>query len=165
VFYNYPGVQTFFHDRAPDLAGGARTRTACSTWGDGFLMTVCSQLPPEENPGQLTTFMDAVLGIERGNPDVQELTIDDYKLFKAAGICAPRMDDGSAIFQSGITSVAPLVHPNLKNIARRRMADFIQDSMAIRLKAFGKKMNQQARRAAVLGEIRAFSPQLLSPSN
>lgn len=168
VWYCFPGVQTFVPIIATKgLAGGAGfTADGIIDLGaDGFLMSVCSQLPPEENPGQLTSFTGGALGIEKNNPDVQTMTIIDYTNFRGAGICAPRMDSGSMIFQSGVTSVNPLVQPNLRNIARRRMADFIQDSLALRLKAFGKKLNTRTRRALITGEIRAFLNTLLSAGN
>src|SRR5690606_561726 len=78
------------------------------------------------------------------------------------GIAAPRMDEGVAVIQSGVTSVNPLTSPNLKNIARRRMADFIQDSLARRLKRFSKKINTRERRAVVVGEVEGFCESLVS---
>ncbi len=69
------------------------------------------------------------------------------------------------VFQSGITSVDPLVSPELRNIARRRMADFIQDTLAARLKSFGKKLNSFSRRKAIASEIRIFMNGLVSANN
>src|SRR5690606_1065360 len=113
-------------------------------------------LNPEENPGQMTEFTAAVLGLERGNSDVQDMEIGDYTAFKAAGIAAPILDDGVAVVQSGVTSVNPGTHPNLVNIARRRMADFVQDSLARRAKSYSKKLNTRENRSAYLGEVDAF---------
>lgn len=93
------------------------------------------------------------------------LNIQDYTSLKAAGIAALRMDDGVAIFQSGVTSVDPGVNPALKNIARRRMADFIQDTLARRAKGFGKKLSTIARRKAMSSEIRQWLAGLLSKNN
>lgn len=168
VIYCFPGVQTFVPAIAlKGLAGGAGYTAdgVIDTGADGFMMSICSQLPPEENPGQLTTFAAGALGVEKNNPDVQNLTINDYIAFRAGGIAAPRMDGGSMIFQSGVTSVNPLTQPGLRNIARRRMADFIQDSLALVMKAFGKKLNTRTRRALIASTIRAFMNQLLSPGN
>ncbi len=103
-------------------------------------------------------------GLETG-PNVQGFDVNDYIAFKAAGIAAARIDNGVAIFQSGVTSVNPLVYPSLTRISRRRMADFIQDSIAIAAKAFGKKLSLQARRKALKGEIRSFLAGLLSKNN
>lgn len=168
VIYCYPGVQTFVPAIAAKGTAGGDGYTAdgvIDTGADGFMVSVCSQLPPEENPGQLTTFAAGALGVEKNNADVQNLTINDYIAFRGAGIAAPRVDGGVMIFQSGVTSVDPAVQPSLRNIARRRMADFIQDSLALRMKAFGKKLNTRTRRALIAGEIRAFMTSLLSPGN
>lgn len=168
VIYVFPGVQTFVPAIARRGLSGGDGFTAdgvVDTGADGFLVSVCSQLPPEENPGQLTQFAAGAIGIESGNSDVRNLTINDYIAFKAAGICAPRMDSGVMIFQSGVTSVDPQLQPSLKNIARRRMADFIQDSLARRLKRFGKQLNTRSRRTQIVGEIRAFLLALQSPQN
>lgn len=168
LIYCYPGVQTFVPAIAlKGLAGGFGFTAdgIIDTGADGFMVSVCSQLPPEENPGQLTTFALGALGVEKNNPDVQTLDINDYKLFRGGGIAAPRMDGGVMTFQSGVTSVDPAVQPQLRNIARRRMADFIQDSLALRMKNFGKKLNTRSRRAVVAAEIRAFMNQLLSVEN
>jgi hypothetical protein len=168
VVYVYPGVQTFIPAIATIGTAGGAGFTAdgiIDIGADGFLASVCSQLPPEENPGQLTTFTGGAIGIEAGNPDVQNLTLTDYKNFRASGICAPRMDLGSMIFQSGVTSVDPAVYPSLRNINRRRMADFIQDSLGIALKAFGKQLATRTRRALITGQIKSFMDGLLSPNN
>jgi hypothetical protein len=128
---------------------------------DGFLASILSQLAVEEDPGQDTGLLDAVVGLESG-ANVQNFVMEDYIAFKAAGICAPRIDEGVAIYQSGITSVDPLVLPNRTDINRRRLADYIQDSLSRRGKAFGKKLSTQARRAAMVTEIRKFMADLLS---
>lgn len=168
VVYCYPAVQTFVPAiAAAGVSGGEGfTKDGIIDLGsDGFLIGVCSRLPPEQNPGQLTDYMGGAIGIERNNPDVQKLSINDYKAFRSSGICAPRPDSGTMVFQSGVTSVDPGVQPNLRNIARRRMADFIQDSIARRLKAYGKKLSTRTARAGIVSEIRAFATQLLSPGN
>lgn len=165
VGYAFPGVQTFVSQIAAlGLAGGdGFTADGVIDVGfDAFCASVFSQLPPEENPGQVTAFLGGVLGIEAGNADVQDLTMADYIAFRESGIMAPRMDDGVAIIQSGVTSVNPLVYPNLRNVARRRMADFIQDSLALRLKSYGKKLNSRSRRALITQEVRAFMQGLVN---
>jgi hypothetical protein len=152
---------------AVGLAGGAgftadgRIDVGADTW----LASVLSQLAPEENPGQVTAFMQNVLDVEHGNPDVQNLTIGDYENFRAAGIVALRIDDGDVIFQSGVTSVDPAVNPNLRNIARRRMADFLEVSLAPAVNRFSKQLATLVRRGAVIGEIVGFLRGLQSESN
>lgn len=131
---------------------------------DSLLASVMSQLNPEENPGQDTPFATVVNGIET-NPNVQGFQIGDYIAFKAAGICALRIDNGVAAFQSGVTSVDPGIYPQLATIARRRMADFIQDSLAQRAKSYSKKLNTFARRQAFANEVTQFLESLLSRNN
>lgn len=163
VVYNYPGVQTFVPAIATRGTTGGAGFTAdgiIDVGSDGFLVSVCSQLPPEENPGQLTTFMGGAIGIEANNPDVQDMDINDYKAFKASGICAPRLDEGAMVFQSGVTSVDPQIQSGLVNIARQRMEDFIEDSEARALVNFGKKLSTRGRRAQCVGIIRGFLKQL-----
>lgn len=166
VVYCYPGANTF----VPLIARRGKTSGGTGftddgnidVGADGFLASCCSQLNPEENPGQETTFTANVNGLESG-ANVQKFTITDYTLFKKSGICALRIDEGKAIFQSGVTSVDPTVYPQLVNIARRRMADFIQDTLARRGKGYGKKLSTFNRRKALAGEIRMFLRGLLSP--
>jgi hypothetical protein len=170
VLYAFPGVQTGVSQiAARGAAGGVGfTDSGIIDVGfDGFVASVISQLPPEENPGQETTFLGGVLGIVSAatNPDVQSMTINDYTSFKANGIMAPRIADGTPVIQSGVTSVDPQVNPSLKTSARRTMADFIQDTLARRVKAFGKKLATRARRAAVWGEIDQFLDSLANPEN
>lgn len=164
VIYCFPGANTFVPLIAKrGLNGGAGfTATGNVDVGaDGFMASILSQLPPEENPGQATTFMSTVNGVET-SPNAQGFQEPDYTQFRAKGIAALRMDGGTAVFQSGVTSVDPATNPELRNIARRRMADFIQDTLAKRAKSFGKKLSTFVRRQAMSNEIRVFLSGLLS---
>jgi len=167
TIYCYPGANTFvpiIAQRGLNGGTGFTSTGNVDVGADGFMASILSQLPPEENPGQLTTFMGAVNDLET-SPNANGFQIQDYINFRAAGIAALRMDEGTAIFQSGVTSVDPSVFPNLRNIARRRMADFIQDTLAQRAKAFGKKLSTFVRRKAMTNEIRQFMESLLSRGN
>jgi hypothetical protein len=167
TIYCFPGANTFVPLIAQrGLAGGAGFTADgnVDVGADGFMASVLSQLPPEENPGQATSFMSAVNGLE-SSPNAQGFTIVDYTNFRSKGVAALRMDDGTAVFQSGVTSVDPSTNPQLRNIARRRMADFIQDTLARRCKAFGKKLATFVRRKALTNEIRNFLESLLSRAN
>jgi hypothetical protein len=158
VIYNYPGANTTVPaiQRVGVTGGPGFTADGKVDVGaDGFCASVLSQLNPEENPGQATDLLTNVNGIETG-ANCQGFQIGDYTNFKAKGICALRMDDGNAVFQSGCTSVDPAVYPSLKNINRRRMADYIEDTLSRRTKAFGKKLGTVKRRNCVHSEIRAF---------
>jgi hypothetical protein len=162
LIYCYPGIRTYI----PEMPAAYITSTFdgfIDTASDSSLASVLSQLAPEQNPGQANDFLGHVLGIESG---VTGLTVTDYEVFRSKGICAPKMDSAvGAWFQSGVTSVDPATYPSLVNIARRRMADYIQDSIAGRLGAFQKQLNTPARRSAIGAEIRAFLEGLKSPEN
>jgi len=167
VVYNYPGVRTLLPAMAAVGTAGGAGFTAdgiLDVGADGFCASVCSQLAPEENPGQDAGLLGNIVGVE-SSVNAQGFTIGDYKNFRAKGICAPRIDAGIASFQSGVTSVDPSVFPNLRNIARRRMADFIQDTLANALKGFGKKLSTIRRRNAIIGQIRGFLNGLLAVDN
>jgi hypothetical protein len=164
VVYCYPQASTFVPIIALLGVSGGTGFTATGNvdvGADGFLASVLSLLNPEEDPGQATTFTGGVNGLESG-ANIQQANgglgfqMSDYQAFKAAGICALRIDTGVAIFQSGVTSVDPLVSPNLTDINRRRMADFIQDSIAISMKQYGKKLSTVKRRSAITTQIRNF---------
>ncbi len=167
VVYCYPGYNTFVPIiGARGTAGGAGFTADgnVNVGADALMASICSQLPPEENPGQDTPFATSVNSLETTGVTAG-WGIDDYKQFKAAGIAALRIDDGVAAFQSGVTSVDPLVYPGLKNIARRRMADYIQDSLGLSGKAFGKKLSTDKRRKALNGQVVGFLSGLLSKDN
>lgn len=168
VIYAYPGLQTYvplIALRGLEGGDGFSADGLVDTGADGWLASVMSLLNPEENPGQETEFLDAVTGLEAGNPDVQNMDIGDYKLFKAAGICAPRIDDGVTVFQSGVTSVDPSAHPNQTTISQRRFADFISDSLTPRMNTYVKKLATDERVGTVVGEVQAFLASLKSEPN
>jgi hypothetical protein len=168
VWYAYPGVNVNVPQIAALGVDGGAGFTAdgnVDVGSDTWLASICSQLPPEEDPGQQTTFGANALSIEVGNPDVQTLEMEDYEAFKRAGIVAPRMAGGVLIFQSGVTSVDPIAYPGLVNIARRRMADFIQASLADALMPFSKKITSRTKRAQVIGVIEGFLGGLVSAKN
>lgn len=114
-------------------------------------------LNPEENIGQLTEFLDWVVGIERGNSDVQALTIDDYKAFKAAGIMAPNLL-GTPELQSAVTS--SLVAGRL-NANRRAFTDYLLDSLSEFARPFQKKLTTKTRRAQFIGSLKGFTGSLV----
>lgn len=161
VIYTFPQVNMFVPPIALRGTLGGEGFTAdgnVNVGADGMMASILSQLAPEEDPGQLTDFTSAVNSLDT---TISNLQMEDYIAFKASGIASPRMDGGVMIFQSGVTSVDPKAAPNLVNIARRRMADFIEDSVAKRVKSYSKRLSTMMRRKAVLTEIRAFADELL----
>jgi hypothetical protein len=130
---------------------------------DSTVAAVLSNLAEEYNPGVKNDYMGHVVAIESG---VNGLTRADYEDFRRYGICAPRIDAvNGAVIQSGVTSVNPTTYPQLRNIARRRMADKIQDDIAASLVGFEKSLNTPTNRRAVGSLIRTYLEELLSPDN
>jgi hypothetical protein len=168
VDYCFPGANvTIPAIAAVGLAGGAgfTANGNIDVGADTWLASILSQLSPEQNPGQVTGLIQNVLAVEANNPDVQNMSIQDYKNFRAAGIAAIRVDDGDVIFQSGVNSIDPAVFPQLRNIGRRRMADYIEDSLAPPCNAFSKQLSTVDRRGSVVGVIDAFMSGLKSKNN
>ena len=168
LIYAYPGIQI----NVPQIAirgtkggPGFTANGSIDVGADSFLASILSNINPEENPGEMTTWAINALGLEAGNSDVQDLVMGDYINFKTAGICAPRIVSGTCIFQSGCTSVDPSVDFNLRNIARQRMADYITDSLSLFLNQFVKKIPSIQLRTLILGEINIFMFGLLGGTN
>ena len=168
LVYAWPGERTYVPE-----ALNFRLKTADGmTTADGILdmrtdfrvASIISNLAPERNPAQtaepIPTLMSSVLAFQRG---VSGLGLNEYTALRAAGVMALRLDRTSGpIFQSGITT--SLISGE-KNINRRRMADFIEDSLAERLVSFSKLPLTQRLKDAAVGEARAFMNELLSPNN
>lgn len=159
VIYTWTGVRQY----NPDAVGTSIETAVGSTVTDGVLdltaaghlCSVLSQIAPERNPGELTAITQSalatVLGQQRGAP---VLTKTDYEVMKAAGICGIRIDRTSGpVFQSGITT--SLVSGRTR-ISRRRMADFIQDSLARQGNLYVKQLLTDDVRTAILSETDAF---------
>jgi hypothetical protein len=165
VFYTYPGWRV----RVPEIAlrgtaGGLGFTEdgVISVRGDGPLATLDCLLPPEENPGQQTGLIEDFFAVE---PVVESgslvtLSISDYIAFKSAGICAPRRDPTSgSIYQSGVTTD---LAAGKTTQARRKMADYIQDSLAKALVPFSKRLATPARRDSIRAVIEQFLSELQS---
>jgi len=154
VGFSLKGADGFFY-----------TNGILDTHGDAWLASVLSLLAPERNPGQATSpvpeILGNVLGLQRG---VTGLDINAYTRFRQKGVVAGRYDraTGGYTFQSGITT--SLV-TGQKNIARRRMADFIEDSLADALQKFSKQPLTQGLKDASVGEVDAFLNGMLSTNN
>lgn len=168
VWYAWPGAQTFVPEAVNSSIakanGGTTTDGILDVQGDMWLGAVCSNLPPERNPGQaappVPDVLAPVLGLQRG---VVGLGINQYITLRQRGVVGLRIDRTvGPIFQSGVTSS---LISGQKNISRRRMADFVEDSLAQRLVQFAKLPLTQSLKDAAVGETVAFLNQLLSPNN
>lgn len=174
--YCYP----HFEQRIPELAVLDPTESISSQdillGADSAASTVLSQLPPENNPGQSTQqvatggLLTFIRKLEDGLTTAGQptrFTLANYETMKANGIMGLRRDSDISewIFQSGVTSVSPTAFPSLVTVKRRRMADFLQDSMARIAKRFSKLPRTEDREDALLGELDVFLSGLLSVNN
>jgi hypothetical protein len=157
VFFTYPGWRVRIPEIAVvGLAGGTGfTEDGVITIGaDGPLCYINCQIPPEENPGQDTGLLTFVLGIEDIDGVTEIFDVNTYKAFKREGICAPRVDQaGTPVYQSEVTSSLEDGRTTQK---RRKMADFIQDSIGILLLPYSKKLNTENREAAIDSKLTSF---------
>lgn len=166
--YAWPGVQTF----VPEAVGFTITCADGSTTADGYLddtsdtwlASVEAGIAPERNPGQaaepVPTILAGIYAFQRGAPT---LSMAEYIAFRSYGICAPRFDRITGVcFQSGVTTS---LTTGEKNISRRRMADFIQDSVSQRLNQLSKLPMSDAWKDSILAEIESFMSGLLSQDN
>lgn len=173
--YAFPGVVT----RIPEIqAVGSRGGTGFTDNGiievgaDGFLASIVSILPPEENAGQnlgetnvrSVQFLALEDAYNKENGGIG-LTINEYIAFKAAGITAPLIQGGVRQFQSDVTTVDPTANAQLADGSRRRLADFIIKSSQAIAQPFVKKLNTTKRRLALKSQLSAFLRGLESPDN
>lgn len=163
VWYAFPGVRQFIpRIAARGLAGG----TGFTADGvidvpfDKAVASLSSCLPPEENIGQETEFLDWIVGLEANNTDVQTLTIDDYKAFKRSGIMAPNVL-GVVTIQSAVTSVDPVDKPGRVQANRRAFADYLLDSMGEFSRPWSKLLATVRRRGQLVGQLNAFVQDLV----
>jgi hypothetical protein len=131
---------------------------------DGLMASALSLLQPERNPGQgaapMDLVMSSVVGFDR---DAPTLDMNSYIALKAAGICGLKNDRSLGfLFQSGITTS---LIAGEATIARRRMADFLEDSIAARLVNFSKLPLTTALMDQMTGEVEQFLSSLKSEDN
>lgn len=166
--YSWPGCQTFI----PEMVGTSFDCSDGTTTDDGnidvamdtWVAALLSNLQPELNPGQaaepVPSIFSPIIAYQRGCPT---LDMNDYILFKQGGICALRMDRvAGPLLQSGITTS---LTTGETNINRRRMADFIQDSLAARYNQMAKMLGRQSIKDSIVAETDAFFSDLLSENN
>jgi hypothetical protein len=164
TFFCWPGWQV----RIPEIAvrgtagGLGFTEDGWITVrSDGPLASINARLNPEENPGQQTGLIEEFARVEE--VAAGSMTIDNYIALRAAGICAPRRDRvGGSIYQSGVTSS---LTSGEETQARRKMADFVQDTLAERSIIYSKRLTRQSRRDALVAMADSFLSGLLSEQN
>lgn len=132
---------------------------------DGFMASTLSNFPEEKNPGARNDFIQSIQDFEQAFQDTP-MSKQDYINFKAKGVAALRRDRAVGWqFQSGVTSVDPVVDQTRAPIKRRRMADFIQDGLAAIGASYNKEPATTERIDSLVGDIDTFLSNLLSPQN
>ncbi len=169
IDYSWPGARVSIPEAVgfsiATSDGKFTTDGILDVGGDGWLASIESNLPPERNPGQgaepVPTVTSPILGFARGTP---KLDITSYTALRAAGVAGLRLDRsiGAYIIQSGVTTS---LNSGEKNINRRRMADYVQDSLARGLAQFSKLPLTKSLKDSAVSECVAFLNGLLSPNN
>lgn len=139
-------VYTYNHAYTVDPITGAQVLTRPESW----MASVLANTDVDIHPGEEDT-KRFLAGISRlYNPSLERA---DYIALKAAGISAMEVDLGDPVFVSGVTTS---LTPGKTEIARRRMADFLQLSAAFTLRFHVKKKNTEARRTAIAGTLKGW---------
>lgn len=125
------------------------TATEMLTRPESWLASILSQTDVDIHPGEEDT-KAFTAGITRLYQPA--LAREDYISLRQAGIAALEQDEGFA-FVSGITTC---LIPGKEQITRRRMADFLQISVAKYLKHLVKKKNTDTRKTSAAGIIDSF---------
>lgn len=166
VVYTWPGVRTEVREAIGQpirtAAGGTTIDGILDEGASSWYASLLSVLAPERNPGQASApvpeVFAGILGLQRNAP---ALSMQHYIQMRDRGVSGFRIDKKAGpIIQSGITSS---LANGEKNLNRRRMADFIQDSIAERLVELSKELSTEQFRDAAAGEVEAFLLELLSP--
>jgi len=143
VIYAYPWVQTSI--------GGELVYTPPASW----LASILSQTAPNVDPAakKNSGFLFGVTGLK------QSLSRANYIALKDAGICAFEHDsDIGYSVKSGV--VTQIADSSKVMILRRRMADFLTNSVAKYLKNYQNAVNSKENRTLVQAAITRFDQSL-----
>lgn len=138
-------VYCFNHAYTLDPSTAAELITSPTSW----MASILSQTDVDVHPG-VEDNKKFTAGITRLYSEA--FVRGDYIAFKAAGICAMERLDGVG-FVSGVTTS---LTPGLEEVTRRRMADYLQISLAGALKHGVKQKNTLSRRKANAAMVTSF---------
>lgn len=144
IIYAFPYVKT--------LIGGVEVTQSPASW----YASIVSQLPPQVDPATVTVAVQNLLaGITQLNVTLSRAS---YINLKEAGISSFEFDPdyGHKIKTGCTTSLAP----GLTQVLRRRMADFLTNSIGVFLKSFQNQVNSRPNRDLVKGAILNFTKRL-----
>jgi hypothetical protein len=168
VFYSWPPVITLVPEAVNIPINGADGSVVLDgtldTTGDGWLASILSNLAPERNPGESTSTTQTVLKPCLGTGrQIPFLDINAWTLMRLRGIAGIRFDKTTGPeFQSGVTTS---LNNGQKNINRRKMADYIEDSLAQALKPFCKLPFSNETQDGAIAQCTDFLDLLLSADN
>ncbi len=129
------------------LISGVNEFTSPASW----LASIISQTPPQIDPAAAANneFLYGVTAIKN------QLTRDVYKQFMAGGICSFE-DDADIGFKIKSGVVTQILNSSKLTILRRRMADYLTNSIGKFLKNFQNGVNSKVQRTASKGSILDF---------
>lgn len=139
-------VYTYNHAYTVDPVTGAEVLTRPESW----MAAIMANTDVDIHVGEEDT-KRYLAGITRLYNESLERA--DYVVLKAAGISAMEIDLGSPVFVSGVVTD---LTPGKTEIARRRMADFLQLSAAYALRHHVKKKNTEQRRTAIAATLKGW---------
>lgn len=119
----------------------------------GIMASILSNLGPEKDPAIIDSvkYTKCVGGLCSGGSNY---TWNDYVTLNKAGVCALTYNPSYGYkFKNGVTTD---LTSGKEPILRRRMADFLQTSIADRLVFWQNKVNKRANHITIKGEIEAF---------
>jgi|SRR5215831_5051223 len=123
---------------------------------DGAMACTLSNFPEEMNPGASNAFIQFITAMEASyvlNP----LAKGDYANLIAAGVCALYFDRAAGWqFMQGVTAANSTNFPTRVPIKRRRMADFIEDTLADIASPYLKQPATDDRQRAFVMEVETF---------
>jgi hypothetical protein len=148
----YRGDRMIYTFNSPNTLDNA-TASVIVTHPSAWMASILSQTDIDIHPGDVDNqqFTQAITSLYN-----EGYVRNDYIALRAAGICALEHLSGYS-FVSGVTT--SLV-PGKEQITRRRMADFLQISVANALQPFVKKKNTVSRRKAMVGMVMGFLAEL-----
>lgn len=144
IIYAYPWVQT--------TLDGVSTYQSPASW----IASILSQISPHLDPAatQNAKLLSGVTGLKTS------LTRSNYVTLDAAGVCALEQDaDFGFKPKNGVTTS---ITDGYETILRRRMADYLQNSVAYFLKQYQNEPNTKANRTQVKGAMLAWIRKLES---
>jgi hypothetical protein len=139
-------VYCYNHAYTIDPIVGTEVLTRPESW----MATVLANTDVDIHPGEEDTkrFLAGITRLYNTS-----LVRQDYVNLRAAGISAMEIDLGDPVFVSGVVT---LLTPGKTEIARRRMADFLQLSAAYTLRFHVKKKNTEQRRTAIAATLKGW---------